>query len=226
MKKKLCLLIVLVLILSLAFTGCGKKDPTPAIKAQVTGLLDAMVAGDVDTMETYVDPSIWTEGGDLESFATIDTFADELVESIGTVEMEDLSEDALAAIEKFKNFVLENLVESYEIGDITVDGDSATVEAVVNYGFDPDQVADVDVNADLESLLNDYMANNMEDLISVLNNEGEDALQIKILNDLIGDILDLYSAAIIEQGGISEDSVIFLDKVDGNWTITGFLAQI
>ena len=31
MKKKLSLLIVLVLILSLAFTGCGKKDPTPDI---------------------------------------------------------------------------------------------------------------------------------------------------------------------------------------------------
>jgi len=226
MKKKISLLIVLVLILSLAFTGCGKKDPTPDIKAQATGLLDAMQAGDVAKMGEFADPSIYEAGGDLESFGTLDSFVDDFIDSLGSVKKEDLSTEATDAIEKFKTFILENMVESYEIGEIKVEGDTATVDAVVNYGFDPDKIESIDVNSDLETLVNTYMSENMDALIEVLNSQGEEALQNKIVNDLIGDILDLFSNAVLDQGGMSENSVLILKNIEDKWVITEFKARV
>ena len=59
----------------------------------------------------------------------------------------------------------------------------------------------------------------------ISGNTPVDALQVKILNDLIGNILDLYGDAILEQGGFSENSVLFVDKIDDAWVVTGFKAK-
>ena len=225
MKKKLSVLILIVLILSLALAGCGKKDPTPQIQAQATALMDAMVAGDSAKVAELVSPDLLVEGGDLDSFGgSVEDFAESLAEGIGYVDVEDLSDEALASIEKFKTFLLENLVESYELGEIKVDGDTATVEGTVNYTFDPDKIEDVDIDSAMNDLVNAYTAEHIDELIQVLNDEGEDALSIKMLNDLIPDIFDAYSEAILELGKTSENTVMTLTNQDGSWIVTGFKA--
>ena len=92
--------------------------------------------------------------------------------------------------------------------------------------FDPDKIESIDVNSDLETLVNTYMTENMDALIEVLNSQGEEALQNKIVNDLIGDILDLFSKAVVDQGGMSENSVLILKNIEDKWVITEFKARV
>lgn len=226
MKKKLSLLIVLVLILSLAFTGCGKKDPTPDIQAKATALMDAMVAGDAAKVAELVEPELLTAGGDLESFGTIDSFAEDFAEGIGYIEVSDMNETALAAIDDFKAFILENLVDSYELGEVKVDGDTATVDVKVNYAFDPDSIESVSIDDELNAYINTYTSEHMDELVQVLNDEGEDALNLKIVNDIIPSVLEMYGNALLEAGGMSEDSVIMFVNQDDNWVINGFKAYL
>ena len=222
MKKKLSLIIVLVLILSLAFTGCGKKDPTPDIQAVATGLMDALVKGDPAEVAKYVQPEMIAEGGDLESFGSMDSFTDSFIDGLGLgIEASDLSDEGKAAIDSFKTFILENIVSGYELGEIEYEGDTATANVNVSYAFDIDNLDSIDISVPLNELVTSYVDENYEELRSIMDSQGQEAFQLAVLNGILPEFFEIYGQAIMDSGGSTEDAVILLEKLEDNWVVTG-----
>ena len=222
MKKKISLITVLVLILLLAFTGCGKKDPTPDIQAVSTGFMDALVKGDPAETAKFVSPEMLAEGGDLESFGAADAFVESFIQGTGLgIDVSDLEEEGKAAIESFRTLLLENVVSGYELGDIIYEGDTATANVNISYTFDIDNLGGIDISVPLNELVTTFVDENYEELRSIMNSQGQEAFQLAVINGILPEFFEIYGQAVLESGGSTEDAVILLEKQDDNWIVTG-----
>ena len=135
-----------------------------------------------------------------------------------------MPKNILPKLDEFTKTLFDNLVTAYEVGDVEVNDDAteATVTANVTLGFNPDKVADIEMDDELNKLLEDYMADNTSELMEIYNNDGQEAMAAKIVNDLLGTIIDKYSEAMLATGETSDDVTVNLTNGDDGWQITGF----
>lgn len=232
MKKSICLLLslVLALMMSVSLTGCGGEDESAAVKETVDGCLTAMQDGDFEKVKEYCDDEVF-KSGSLSSYSQFDELAKTLTESIG-IDEADLSDEVKESIEKFKADFLDKLIDSYEIGDITIDDDGkATANATVTYGLDVEKLKNVDFSdmGEGEKMVTDYINKNQSEFMKIYQNEGEKAALTKLVNDIMPQLMDLladkmYTAA---EGTTEEETVFTLEKNDdGNWLIKSMDAKI
>ena len=98
------------------------------------------------------------------------------------------------------------------------EGDKGTVTATITYGFDEDAVDDVNIDAELETVMNDYMTEHMDELVALADDET--ALMNKVVGDIAPTIFELYTDAILETGGKTGDVNMTVEQVDGAWKVT------
>ena len=143
-------------------------------------------------------------------------------ESLGMdLSAEDLGESTKAGLQDFIDTLLQNLVTSYEITDVTVADDTGTVNVTTTYGYDPEKMQDIDVNDEIETMAADYMAENQDALLKIYQEDGEAAMINKVLDDMLPEVLKSYTDAVLETGEITQDSVLTLKQQDGSWVVTG-----
>lgn len=221
MKKKfLCIIAALALLLIFPLSGCGGSDDTAEIEATVNGFMTAMQEGDLEGMKEYADPAIFEENGSLSEFSTIENMDEELAEAVG-VDVSALSDTTKDAVNKYVNKMLQNLVTAYEITEVTETDDGiGKVKVTTTYGFDPEKGDEIDVNDEIEAMTTEYMTENMSELTQIYSTGGQEALMSKVLDDMAGQILDLYADAIMQTGEVTQDSVFTVENKDGKWLIT------
>ena len=224
MKRKLLYVLVSVMLLTLLplATGCGgSDDPAESAKATADSFMSALQDGDMDAVKEYADPALFEKGGDLESFASIDNIAGEFAEALGVKE-EDLSDNAKASLAEFTDTMMKGLVSSYEIGDVK-EGEKGAylVNVSTTYGYDPAKVKDIDLSKDIDKMTKKYMEKNKADLAKLYQEEGQEAVLNKMLDDLLGDMLTKYTDKVMETGEVTQDSVMTVEEIDGKWLVTG-----
>jgi len=218
MKKLICMLVTLAMLVVFPLTGCG-GDETEAMKAPVDGFLSSMQAGDFETMKTYADPSLFEEGGSLAEFNTLQNIDEELASSLG-LSTSDLSDKTKEEVDGYIKDMMSKMIKSYEINDVAKESDTAgTVSTKVTFGFDPEAASEIDVNSEMESIVQDYMQENMTELTEIYQSGGQKALMVKVLDDLCGDLLKLYTDKVTATGEVTEDVTFNVEKKDGNWII-------
>ncbi|MBQ6401175.1 MAG: hypothetical protein IJI20_02695 [Firmicutes bacterium] len=218
MKKIVLLALTLSLFVMIPLAGCG-SDNTADIRAAAEGFMNAMQEGDIEGMKAYSDPSLYEEDGDLAAFAQIENIDESFAEAVG-VSVDDLSDKTKAEIQGFTDNLMDKLVTSYEITDVTEDADGkGRVALNTTFGFDPDKVDDIDMDDETEKMVTEYTEKNSAELMQIYQNGGEQAMMNKILDDLMGDILQKYTDAIMATGEVSQESVMLLENKDGKWLV-------
>lgn len=220
-KKMLYILLCVMLLTLLPLTGCGdssQADNTGEIKAAAEGFLNAMQEGDIKTMKGYCDPSLFEDNGDLYAFASIDAVSGEFAEALG-MDSNDLSDTTKESLQGFVDTLMTNLVSSYELTEVSEKDGIGTVRAVINYGFDPDKMKDIDLDEEIEDLSEDYMNEHQEELLALYNDGGQDAMVNKLLEDLMGQILERYTDEVLQTGEVSQDTVMNLENQEGKWVV-------
>lgn len=237
MKRTIALVGALMLGAAICFSGCGssggsgggeaasaeveKVTPEDEVTAVVDGFFTTMQAGEISKLTDYCTAEVLTDQ-ELDAFAEAEGFDDMLYESLDLESMgltvDDLSEDARASVTRFGNTIIQELIGSYEIADISVNGDTAEVTGTVTYGYNTD--FDVDTDAITTEIMDTYMAENMDALLEVYTNEGESAMLLKAFNDIMPDMLDQFTDAILETQGETDDMTCTVTKTDGKWLIT------
>lgn len=228
MKKGICLLLslTLALMMSLALTGCG--DETAPVKEAADGCLAAMADGDMEKAKEFCDEDVFKTGS-LSSFSEFESITDSLAESAG-IKADDLSDEAKDSIEKFKDDFLDQLIDSYEIGDVTMNDDgTATVNAKVTYGYDIDKMQKIDFNKmdDAEKIIQKYMTDHQSELLSIYQSEGQTKAMAKMINDVLPDLMDMLADKINTEaaGTTDEDTVLTLEQKDDKWLVTKMEAK-
>ena len=220
MRKIVCVLVALSMLVLVPLTGCG-KDNTADIKAAVDGFMGAMQAGDISGMKEYCVPALFETGGTLADFNTLENIDEELANSVG-MDPSQLSDKTKETVNNYVNELLSSMIASYEIGEITEPEEGkAEAKVDVTFGFDPDKMTNIDINSEAEALAQDYMNENMAELQKIYMEGGQDALMNKVLDDLVGDLLDKYVEEVKKTGQVDRASTLTLENKDGKWLITG-----
>lgn len=219
MKKLLCLVVTMAFLMTVPLTGCG--DNTAAIQAPVDGFITALQQGDIEGVKANVKEEAFAENGAFSGFGDIENI-DEILAKEVNLNVSDLSDKTKAAIDDYVQTMMKNMVKSYEIKDVKEESDSVgKVTASVTFGFDPEAAGKVDVNAEVEQMATDYMNANMAELTNIYMTGGQTALMQKVLDDLVEDILDLYTDAVMKTGETTQDVTFVVEKVDDKWLISG-----
>lgn len=222
-RKTLYLLLAVMLFALIPLTGCGSSEPednTAEIRAAAEGFLNAMEAGDMEVAKEYADPAIFEEGGDLDSFATIDSLSQDFAESMG-VDEKSLSDRTREDIQEFMDTLLQNLVTSYEITDVTENDGKGSVHASITYGYDPDKMQEIDLNDEIGDMAEKYTDEHMDELTEIYQKDGQEAMISKLLDAMMGEVLKKYTDAVMETGEVTQDAILTLEKQDDKWVVTG-----
>ena len=226
MKKSLCLLGALMIGAAVIFSGCGssgsgaaeKSSPENEVAAVVDGFFTTMQSGDLSKLTEYCTEDVLASQ-QLDGFADAEGFENAFygsldLESMGLTQ-DDLSDEAKAAITGLGDTVIKNLIGSYEISDIAVNGDTADVKGTVTYGYDTNY--DVDFDAISESAISDEQ---MNEIAEIYANEGEAAAKKKFVNELVPVLMTKYGEALLATEGATDTLEATVTKTDGKWMIT------
>ena len=222
MRKVTYLLIAALLVMTFAITGCG-DDGSAAAGEAAGNFLTAMQDGDLDKLNGLADKEVLSSSS--LGYDKFDTFEEELLSAAGAENVK-LGKDAKAALDSFKKDFADRLVESYELGDVSINDDgTATANAHITLGLAVDKLADIDTSTigDVDSIINDYMEKNQSELLAIYQKGGQDKLMEKMLNDLLPVLLEKASDAVFKaaEGTTEEDLVLSLAKNDdGEWIVT------
>ena len=219
MKKFLCLVVSIAFLMLVPLTGCG--DNKAAIQAPVDGFITSLQAGDIEGLKANLKEDAVTEDGAFSAFADIENMDELLAQEVG-LDAADLSEKTKAATNDYIQNMMKNMVKSYEIKEVSEESDGVgKVVASVTFGYDPEAAGKVDVTDQVEKMSTDYMNANMAELTNIYLSGGQTALMQKVLDDLAGDILDLYTDEVMKTGETTKDVAFIVEKVDDKWLISG-----
>lgn len=250
LAKLLALVLSLVMVVS-CFAACSgdKKEDKPstevktsktnadepAEKPEKEPVKEEKGKSDEEEVEAFVDDFFKTfQSGDLEALA--DYFkesSDAYDEIMSSFNMDDITEmtsgmEELGLSEDDTADIITNVFEAlfgqleYEIGDIEVDGDKATVEYTMSI---PDY-SKVDQNSiDMDSLLMEILEDSGYDM-EKLSTMTEDDLK-DIMPEIMGTVMDSFVDAMIDAAKdldpMEESGNFELEKVDGEWLIVADL---
>lgn len=215
----ICIALIIVSMMALCLTGCGGSGETDQIRNTADGLMSALQSWDVDRVSDYVTEDMLGTDGDLEFVEVIDGLSGDLIDSLG-VEEEDLSEETLAAINDFRDTLSAQLIESYDLGEITIEDGKGIAECSITFGYDRDSLFDVGESVDVQTLTTDYAQEHIAELTDIYNSQGEEALKKELLNGVVPVILTSMKDFILSSGESCEVFHLVAENFDGKWMIT------
>lgn len=224
MKKTLCFIVALMLVCMMSLVGCGGDSAETEVQTAADNFLSALQEGDLDKLKETSSEDL-LDSGALKAFNEIDSFEDTMVKALG-LESGDLGDEAKASLKKFTDDFIDKLVDSYEIGDVTVDDEGVgTVNATITYGIDVEKLTNIDTSniTSVNDLATKYMNEHKQELLEIYQKDGEKAMMVKVANDLLPDLMDAVSEEMYKQaeGSTIEEVKLTVKKNDdGAYVVT------
>lgn len=215
---RLSAVLVIITLLAMCISGCGGASGTDKIRAAADGLMTAIQSNDFEKIAEYSTEDMLNDG-DLSDLKQMKDLADDLLPSLG-VSKENLSEDAVMAIEDLSDSMIRGLIKSYEITDVQKDDEAGYVSLNVSYGFDVSAFEEESYDQELSGLVEKYTTENLEELVKVLNEEGEEALMLRIVNGVLPDICAKIKEKVLGTGERTETVIMKVENIEGSWKVT------
>lgn len=168
---------VLALGLVIGLNGCGKPNDEELIRTSITEVMEVFKNPTKENLAQYVEAA----GDDLSEF-----------EEYG-IDIYEFMEHSFAKFD-------------YTIGDVTVDGDTATADLTLT---------NVDLKTTLETVQEDIYANVL-DYSEMFDAEDEEEGQRQFMQLFFQKIYDALDAS---EEVVSTDAQLKLNKVDGEWQV-------
>ena len=221
MKKKLSVLMAVLLAVMMVLTACGGgggNNDEEEIKAAIDGFMGAVKSGEYSKLADYTTEDA-VIADDFRNTDKLDEYLKSFSNKVG-IDASDIPEDAVSQLNEFINNVKTSLVKSYEIGEIAEEDDKAVVPGTVTFGFDLDIVNDLDLSEEFESMVTEYVSNNMSELMEIYSAEGQEGITKKVISDLLGDILNVITEIMNKSEETVKDVTFTVVKQDDNWLIS------
>lgn len=203
-----------------------QNGPETEVMAVVDGFFGVLQSGDFSNLSEYCTQEVLDEQ-DLQAIADVSDFDNEIYESLGLEDMgltiDDLSDDTKNALTSFSSTIMTSLIEGYNIDNVSVNrgGDSAEVTGTVTYGYDTS--FDFDMDAINNEVMGDFEDEKLDEYAQIYTDNGEAAMYAAIMNDMMPELLNRYSAALLETQGGTDEIQMTLEQTDGKWMITEML---
>ena len=212
MSRKLITLLLTALTI-LVLTGCnGEKK---AVTETAEGFLNAMVNNDMDAAAQYATEDFMNSK--TMKLMDPDYLAETFYTAMG-VSKEDMDEEAQKAVDEYVGKVVEKAYKSFEIQDIKIQEDKASVTAKITLGYDPE--ASSKLSDETVALIRDYQSEHYDELIAIYTDEGESAMYKKIYSDLIPIVIGKMQEELESSTPSDEKTVLSLEKIDKKWLVT------
>ena len=215
-KRILPVVLIIVFAISMTLTGCGGN--TKAISSAAEGLLKALQDGDIAKVAELTSEEALSDG-DFSFVDQMDNLSEYFLKSMNATP-DELTEESMAAIDNLADTLLNSFVTSYEIGEVTEEDGVGYVSCTITYGYNPDSLDDDGYADEVNSIVQKYTQENMDELISYYNDNGQEALSKKIVNDVLPDVCDVILKHITESGEKTENAIIKVEKPDDRWIVT------
>ena len=211
MKKLGTLALALALCVSLA--GCGKNNKE-AIKTAVDGYFTAMQAGDVQKIGDYCEEGYSDEMGLAEFEDTID-------EAFGGEEMGEVFQ---TEAKDFVKNVVGKVVQEYTL--VSAEEKDGEAYAIVNIKqIDFDSIDFSTVSTEFATMGQAYALEHMDELLEVMQSEGESAMQKKLADALAPQLFDKMEEVVAAAPYVDNTLKVTVVDHDGTWLISGILEQ-
>ena len=210
-KRWITLLLTAFAVMMLSGCGMNKK----AVTETAEGFLTAIVNNDKETAAQFASEDFMKS--EAMQFMDPQHLADSFY-AVLKIDKEELDEEAVKAVDDYVNELVVRAYQGYEIQDVNVRKDSATVTAKITLGYDPD--ASSGISEETQELIDRYQNEQYDELVNIKIEEGEKAMYKKLYNDLIPIVIGKMHEQI-ENGGTSEEkTVLTLSKIDKTWIVT------
>ena len=206
MKKTRILSLMLALCLILLLAGCGastsgevseaapEKTPEEQVTGTVAGLMDRLVDGQPKEAKKFCAEGI-READLFEEFFDPDD-PESAYEYMGLtaesgIDPALLNEESEESVVNFIRTYNEQMFLDYEIGDLSVDGDTAEASVHVTYGIDPEKISAADPEDLVSEEEQDALLEQLSDEIEkTMAEEGEEAAMAIFYNAYLPRMMD------------------------------------
>ena len=204
---------LLTLVTVLLMTGCNsdQKDITEATE----GFLGAIVKNDMETAAQYATEDFMNS--DAMKITDSKILADEFFEAIG-IAREDISEESAKVVDDYMALVIEKAYKDYEIQDIKIQGNTASVTAKIILGYDPD--SPITITDETNEVNKQDQTDHYDELLEIYAEQGEKEMNKKLYSDLIPIIIGDMQKRLEEASPAEEKTILSLEKIDGKWLVT------
>ena len=114
--------------------------------------------------------------------------------------------------------VIEKAYKDYEIQDIKIQGNTASVTAKIILGYDPD--SPITITDETNEVIKQYQTDHYDELLEIYAEQGEKEMNKKLYSDLIPIIIGDMQKRLEEASPAEEKTILSLEKIDGKWLVT------
>ena len=200
------------MIFAIGMAGCGNNsdEQIQAASNVVTGYLDAIQSGDLDkaedyTTDAYIDPL---------GIDNMDSYMESLLESL------DMGETFDQEANDFAKNAVKAAITSYEINDTKMEEDTISVLVDID-GKDYENIDFTAMENELNTYTQNYANENLDRLMQIYTEQGEDAMMEAMMQDIGGYMFDemetLFTGAAQKQYQMRFDLV----QDEDEWKING-----
>ncbi|MBM6765527.1 hypothetical protein H5996_06340 [Faecalicoccus pleomorphus] len=210
MKKLLSLFVAMIFAIGMAGCGNNSDEQIQAASNVVTGYLDAIQSGDLDkaedyTTDAYIDPL---------GIDNMDSYMESLLESL------DMGETFDQEANDFAKNAVKAAITSYEINDTKMEEDTISVLVDID-GKDYENIDFTAMENELNTYTQNYANENLDRLMQIYTEQGEDAMMEAMMQDIGGYMFDemetLFTGAAQKQYQMRFDLV----QDEDEWKING-----
>lgn len=211
MKKIIKVLLSAFLFVGIAACGNNEDAEKQAVKEVVDNYFTAVQSGDYKkAMEYYTD-----DADDGYEILQLDEMLEEELTNQG------LGDDFDNAAKDWVTSTVKKLFKTYEVGDITLKDDTATVQ-LTGQAINLEGLNNTDdLNTRIEEATNNYMTEHYDELVQIYNDNDEDTAQglvVKALAEFLFGELDSYVDTFDYADYESEMTLVKQD--DGSYKIS------
>ena len=210
MKKLLSLFVAMIFAIGMAGCGNNSDEQIQAASNVVTGYLDAIQSGDLNkaedyTTDAYIDPL---------GIDNMDSYMESLLESL------DMGETFDQEANDFAKNAVKAAITSYEINDTKMEEDTISVLVDID-GKDYENIDFTAMENELNTYTQNYANENLDRLMQIYTEQGEDAMMEAMMQDIGGYMFDemetLFTGAAQKQYQMRFDLV----QDEDEWKING-----
>ncbi|MDB7983492.1 hypothetical protein [Faecalicoccus pleomorphus] len=179
MKKLVSLFVAMAFAIGVA--GCGNNNETQIQAATdvVSGYLDAIQNGNLDEAEEYTTDSYIDPLG----IDNMDSYMESLLDSL------DMGDTFDQEANDFATNAVKAAITSYEINDTKMEEDTISVLVDID-GKDYENIDFTAMESELTTYTQNYANENLNRLMQIYNDQGEDAMMEAMMQDIGGYIFD------------------------------------
>ncbi len=199
------ILLSICLLVSLSLTGCNQSHESE-IKKTVNNYLQQVQKGDYDKALSYCTKKVDDQVALNKITSTLKSDLKEL----------GLEADTEKNIIAFTKNISKQFIQNYKIKAIQEETNSSKVIVQIK-GIDISSVSFDSINESLETMLDEYIENNSDELVSLYNEKGQEELTSKLTTDFIQVVFDKMNETV-NNTEVKKSKILF--TLNKNYKIT------